>query len=167
MTKEITLFEDGLVKTSPLSAQPKLDEKFLHKIDKGWQFDVVQQRTRSAISHLAKYIPLFENAKVASKPLFGAQQIPGDDATLRAAEVSFEDEHYARCEIVKASSVISMAEAIMGKLYKSGIIHTTIDKEALFHLSSSLCHEQVDTEALRICEMRQYPASMAYLSIGL
>lgn len=166
MTKEITLFEDGLVKNSPLSAQPQLNAKFLHKIDKGWQFSTVKERTQSAIEHLAQYIPAFKNAQVASKPLFGAQQIPGDDANLRAAEVSFEGECYARCEIVKASSVISMAEAIMDDLYRLDLVKHTVDKEKLFNTAMHLLKkEDITSDAIRICQQREYPTSMAYLSV--
>ncbi|MEE8589677.1 MAG: FAD-dependent oxidoreductase, partial [Sulfurimonadaceae bacterium] len=89
MTKDITLFEEGLVKSSQHSAQPQLKTKFLDKIEKEWNPKDVKTRSQLAIKHLAHYIPSFDSAKVVSKPLYGAQQIPGLDADLRAADVSF------------------------------------------------------------------------------
>ncbi len=65
---------------------------------------------------------LFNNATVGSKPLFGAQQIPGDDPTLRVAEVSFPRERYARCEIVKVSSVLDMIDAITKQFIELGYV---------------------------------------------
>jgi len=120
MTNAITLFDEGLVKSSEQSAQPELDPKFLTKIEKRWDASEAQRRSRLAIKHVAQFIPAFDNAEVTPKPLFGAQQIPGHDASLRAADVSFEEERYARCEIVKASSVLTMADAITKQLISLG-----------------------------------------------
>lgn len=164
MTKDITLFDNGLVRSSKLSAQPKLDVKFLQKIDQGWDFSLTQSRTRSAIDHLAQFIPAFKDAKVASKPLYGAQQIPGEDADLRASEVSFEGDTYARCEIVKASSIISMAQEIEERLMQLGFINQKCQKEKLFSLSSQLTKEQVDARAIVTCNKRGYPKSLAYVN---
>jgi len=144
MTKDITLFDNGLVKTEN-SSYPKLDNEFIEKIEKGWDKDVV--RSDRAIKHLQKFIPTFE-AKAGYKPLYGAQQIPGDDADLRAAEVSF-DEDYARCEIVKASSILAMADEIAKKLsVKSKRIYIDVKKE------------DVDKLATKLAEKRGYPKVM-------
>ncbi len=40
-------------------------------------------------SEVAQYVHSFKDAEVGGKPLFGAQQIPGADPTLRAADISF------------------------------------------------------------------------------
>ena len=39
---------------------------------------------------MAGFIPSFGNATLGGPAMFGAQQIPGADATLRVADVSFE-----------------------------------------------------------------------------
>ena len=55
----------------------------------------MKERTYNAIKHVEQFIPTFTQATVGSKPLFGAQQIPGYDPTLRVAEVSFPLPEYA------------------------------------------------------------------------
>ncbi|MFT7860412.1 MAG: FAD-dependent oxidoreductase [Sulfurimonas sp.] len=164
MTKDITLFDDGLVRSCSLSAQPKLDEKFIKKIDQGWCFTVTQSRTQAAIEHLAQYIPAFKDAKVASKPLYGAQQIPGEDADLRASEVSFEGDRYARCEIVKASSILSMADAIVQKLIGLGFVDKKYYGMRDFSTASQLQKSEIDTYAQEICKKREYPTSLGFVS---
>jgi len=138
MTKNITLFENGLVKTDT-SSHPSLDKEFLDKINYGWSKDIATLRAKNSIKHFKDYFPKFaKEAEVTEVPLFGAQQIPGDNADLRATEVSFE-QNYARCEIVKVSSAIAMAKEIADKFnfkinnsYKKflDIDSNTIDKKA-------------------------------------
>jgi hypothetical protein len=155
MTKEITLYEDGLVANTLLSCQPKLGQDFIDKIENDWKEEETIKRTNSAIKHLSQYIPSFSSATVGSKPLFGAQQIPGDDPTLRVAEVSFPREHYARCEIVKVSSVLDMCEAILADLMKTGRVDK---KELVFtHIEEGM----IDLRAKEIALSRNYPASLA------
>ena len=165
MTNAITLFDDGLVKSSQKSSQPQLDKRFLHKIDKSWKFSDVQERSQRAIEHVARFIPRFERGKVAAKPLYGAQQIPGDDATLRAAEVSFEGENYARCEIVKASSVLSMAETIAAQLVKLGMLEEPAKGMRTFEALQKLTEEKISVYAEQLCKERDYPVSLAHRNI--
>lgn len=164
MTKQITLFEDGLVKSSERSAQPKLKTKFIRKIEKAWDPMVVKARSRSAIDHLSQFIPSFEHAKVASRPLFGAQQIPGEDATLRAADVSFVDGHYARCEIVKASSVLSMADAITRQLIALGYVDEKMYGKRDFPSSIKSHEEQIGKYAELLGQERGYPVALTQRS---
>ncbi|MEJ2414649.1 MAG: hypothetical protein P8Y22_05190 [Sulfurimonas sp.] len=164
MTKEITLFDDGLVRSNALSSQPKLDEKFIKNIDQGWCFTVTQSRTQAAIEYLAQYIPAFKDAKVASKPLYGAQQIPGDDADLRASEVSFEGDRYARCEIVKASSILTMADEIVKRLIKLGLVDAHYLGKRDFTTAQQLKKLSIDNYAELICKMREYPSSLAFVN---
>ncbi|MBD3790020.1 MAG: FAD-binding oxidoreductase [Campylobacterales bacterium] len=161
MTKEITLYENGLVANSSLSAQPKLDQSFLKKIDCGWEHDEIEVRTQKAIDHVARFIPSFSYATVGSKPLYGAQQIRGDDPSLRVAEVSFPKEGYARCEIVKVSSSIDMAKAIHADLQHLGIISK--DHARLLPQESvvSLNEEKIKTSAQNIAILRAYPGSLS------
>jgi L-2-hydroxyglutarate oxidase LhgO len=165
MTNAITLFDEGLVKSTGESAQPKLSNAFVEKIDKNWKFSEVAERSHSAIKHLSYYIPSFSSGKVASKPLFGAQQIPGRDASLRAADVSFENERYARCEIVKASSVLTMMDEIMQRLIKLGYVESAQYGRRDFAHNEKLSEALIDRYAEAICKERNYPLSMARRSV--
>jgi len=161
MTKEITLYEDGLVANTQMSCQPKLNQNFIKKIEESWSQEETNQRTKSAIKHISKFIPDFSHAKVASKPLFGAQQIPGDDPTLRVAEVSFAQERYARCEIVKVSSVLSMVDAIVKQLINLGYVDADVYKSRdLSHLNT-LSEKQIINNAKEIALQRDYPSSIS------
>jgi len=163
MTEDITLFRDGLVKSHLCcSAQPKLDAKYIKKIYKGWRKADVVSRAELAIEHMTQFIPSFKDAKVSLKPLFGAQQIPGDDASLRAAEVSFEGERYARCEIVKASSVLSMADSISKKLIALGYVSQEMYGVRNFENLSLFLEEEVTELAQKLCEERAYPKALAF-----
>jgi len=153
MSKKATLFEDGLVSGDPY---PLLHRRFLELIESDWSEAAYEERTKAAIDRVATFIPAFSSAKPAAKPLFGAQQIPGDNPELRAADVSFEGETYARCEIVKASSVLDMSEAIARRLYDLGVVKEFDKKRELSHLQS------IDTtHAAKIAVMRGYPKELS------
>ena len=161
MTNEITLYKDGLVASTALSCQPQLKPNFIEKIEKSWSKEEVEQRTNSAIKHLSKFIPNFKEAKVGSKPLFGAQQIPGDDPSLRVAEVSFPTEKYARCEIVKVSSVIDMIDAIVAELMKLGYVDKRYDFEPMVNEKEA----DITKIAESLCRERAYPMALAHRSV--
>jgi len=166
MTKDITLFEDGLVKSSQKSAQPKLKTKFIEKIDKEWKAAEAKNRGQLAIGHLAQYIPGFQSATVVSKPLYGAQQIPGIDDTKRTADVSFEDERYARCEIVKASSVLTMADSITKQLIHLGYVDKSVYGKREFESLKAIDESSISNYAQSLCISRNYPISLAKRSVG-
>lgn len=166
MTETITLFENGLVESSACSAQPKLKDHFIDKIDKGWPEKEVTQRSNGAIQHLGRFIPEFAKyASVSSKPLFGAQQIPGEDADLRASGVSFSGENYARCEIVKASSAPSVADEIGKQLAKLDYINSEIVGGRQYNMARSISEFAVNSYAQEISEKRNYPAALARCNI--
>jgi len=162
MTKDVTLFDNGLVKSSKTSSMPKLNDDFLNKIYYEWKWSEVEDRTNRSIEYVSNFIKNFKSAKVASKPLYGAQQIPGVEDSLRAAEVSFDGESYARCEIVKASSVLSMADDIMLKLIEKNIVdkgmykHRDYDK---YYVEKEL----IDDLSTKIAISRGYPKCMGLL----
>jgi glycine/D-amino acid oxidase-like deaminating enzyme len=160
MTKSITLFDDGLVKSSSQSAQPRLKPKFLEKIEKGWRPAETEQRSMSAIRHMSQFIPAFGTAEVASKPLYGAQQIPGLDATLRAADVSFEGKRYARCEIVKASSVLSVADAVTKRLIALGHVDDSLYGSRDFAAAQHLDEHAIGRQAALLGTARDYPVAL-------
>ena len=149
MTQDITLFEQGLVSSSANSAQPQLPAKFIEKIDKQWPAQLVNHRTLGSIGHIAQYIPSFSSATVAAKPLFGAQQIPGQDPDLRAADVSFDSKHYARAEIVKASSALEAADAILADLVCCGLIEKSALTAPYKHHYFPVSQQSSDTEVTK------------------
>ncbi|MEI6897908.1 MAG: FAD-dependent oxidoreductase [Psychromonas sp.] len=167
MTENITLFENGLVESSKKSAQPILPPHFIDKIDKGWLADEVTKRSQSAIDHIRRFIPEFaNNAIVSAKPLFGAQQIPGDNADLRAAGVSFVGNNYARCEIVKASSSLSVADEIINKLMQLGYISTDKMEMRKTRIRCTLDDAEVHHYAKIISESRDYPSALAKCNVS-
>ncbi|MEA3455117.1 MAG: FAD-dependent oxidoreductase [Campylobacterota bacterium] len=166
MTKEITLYEDGLVANTELSCQPKLGQNFIEKIEKSWPEEETSKRTASAIKHLSQFIPDFSKAKAGSKPLFGAQQIPGDDPTLRVAEVSFPAEHYARCEIVKVSSVMDMIDAIIEQLIELGYVDKSVYGKRDFSYLENLAESDIENYAEALCKERDYPVLLANRNVS-
>ena len=166
MTKEITLYEDGLVANSTVSCQPHLKQNFIEKIEKSWSKEETVERTTSAIKHLAQFIPDFTSATVGSKPLFGAQQIPGDDPTLRVAEVSFPTNRYARCEIVKVSSTLDMLDAITKELIGLGYLDSEVKGKRDIEVLQSLIDEDITSYGEILCKEREYPIMLAHRNVG-
>ena len=162
MTESITLFKDGLVKNCSKSSQPKLSQKYIDKIDKNWSASDIELRTTRAIEHIKQFIPTFKDVQVASKPLYGAQQIPGNEASLRTADVSFEKERYARCEIVKASSVLTMSDLIVKQLIKLGYLKKDIQNKREFLYNFNLDSKEITKVAVELCDNRSYPSDLAY-----
>ncbi len=165
MTKEITLYEDGLVASTPLSCQPQLPQNLVEKIEANWTWSETKQRTQKAIEHLSRFIPSFASAKTASKPLFGAQQIPGSDPTLRVAEVAFPIKRYARCEIVKVSSTIDMAHAILKDLVSLDLIESEAAEVGIEEIAIKVDEPSITKEAERLCRIREYPEALAHLCV--
>ncbi|MCG7588255.1 FAD-dependent oxidoreductase, partial [Photobacterium sp. OFAV2-7] len=106
-------------------------------------------------------------ATVGGKPLFGAQQIPGDDPSLRAADISFAGRRYARTEIVKASSALSAAEGVIQQLVDEELLPkvklTPQPLEKQFPVTSGLSQEEVITKAKALASERGYPQALAGL----
>jgi len=167
MTEEITLYKGGLVANTKTSCQPKLNEDFIKKIESSWDKEEIDKRTKRAIKHIAKYIPSFANANVASKPLFGAQQIPGKDPTLRVGEVSFPNKNYARCEIVKVSSTLSMIDTIVKEFKKLGFLDSGLQNTRdLSHLNM-LDEQSIVNNAKEIAKQKGYPTSISNRNIAI
>ncbi|WP_421715720.1 FAD-dependent oxidoreductase [Arcobacter arenosus] len=163
MTEEITLFKNGLAKSCENSSQPKLEKKFVRKITQGWEKSDIENRTKSAINYIKQFIPSFKNVEVASKPLYGAQQIPGDEVSLRTADVCFESERYARCEIVKASSVLTMSDMIIKSLIELSILPSDVYKNRTQIFDKFQDREKLDSLSKEIAKQRDYPEELAML----
>lgn len=165
MTEGITLFEDGLVTSDSSSSQPQLPKRLLKKINSGWSSEMINQRTTSAIQHMSQFIPSYFSSTVAGKPLFGAQQIPGSDPSLRAADVSFEGERYARIEVVKASSALEASRKIATFWFEPSASDTGDHSIDLRHpVTCSLSQAEIEERALQLASERNYPQSLAKIS---
>ncbi len=162
MTKDVTLFNKGLVKNPKDSSYPKLNSNFLDKVYNSWRWSEVEDRTKRSINYISDFINSFKSARVGAKPLYGIQQIPGDDESLRAAEVSFDGNSYARCEIVKASSVLAMAKSILNKIKQNEKIEFG-DIEDIDIEKFKIDRESVDKMAVKFSKERGYPLEMGYL----
>ncbi len=155
MTENITLFKDGLSKSTETSAQPQVKPEHLQKVDLGWEREEVIERTQNAINHITALVPSFSSASVGGKPLFGIQQIPGLDASCRTADTSFEDENYARVETIKLSSTLLAADKVVDKL-KNGKFTPGKPIELV-----ELNYIEVESEARKIAISRGYPEDLA------
>jgi glycine/D-amino acid oxidase-like deaminating enzyme len=164
MAEGITLFSDGLVESTEQSSQPELPGYLQSKISTGWSAEATQHRSQRAIDHLSQFIPSYQSATVSSKPLFGAQQIPGRDSTLRAADVSFSDDNYARIEIVKGSSALEAARKIVTHwaLVDSSFVNDDERSiEALHPVSMSISEVAIEERAIELAKQREYPIELA------
>ncbi|SHE69361.1 FAD-dependent oxidoreductase [Vibrio gazogenes] len=160
MTKAITLFDDGLTRSSTHSSQPVLPDVLQMKLTDGWPDAVVEARTRHAIAHIGKFIPDYCRAYPDGKPLFGAQQIPGEDETLRAADVSFSGHNYARIEIVKGSSALEAARKLMSH-WQLGHDSTSASIEQQHPISLSFDADRIEQFAIDLAQTRGYPIELA------
>ncbi|MBN3492302.1 FAD-dependent oxidoreductase [Vibrio neptunius] len=159
MTKDITLFDDGLVASGEQSSQPTLPLRLKRKIQQGWDESVVLERTRRAIEHMANFVPGYKNAYEFGTPLFGAQQIPGSDETLRAADVTFEGRHYARIEVVKGSSALEAAIKLVDEWSLFDYEGESI--ESLHPVSMALDPKVIESKAEELATLRDYPPELA------
>lgn len=158
MTKDITLFDKGLIKENDHKDSPGFDKKISKRLNSGWESDDIKSRTEKAIDFVTRFLPTFKDAVVGGPPLFGAQQIPGGDTKLRVSEVSFPEKFYARSEIIKASSALTVANRILMDLQ----VEVTESENSLVSSVSTL---DIDREAKEIANRRGYPEDMATLLI--
>ena len=159
MTKDITLFEDGLVSSCKNSSQPELPTRLKRKIEAGWDEQVIIERSRKAIDHMSRFVPSYQSANEFGTPLFGAQQIPGRDDSLRAADVTFEGKHYARVEVVKGSSALEAAIKLIEHWNLFDYQGQTI--ESLHPVTMALTPQQVEEKAIELAQERGYPIQLA------
>lgn len=161
MTPEVTLFKDGIVSSKSGSAQPQLPTKYLTKINSQWDPQIINNRTIKAIGKVAGFIPNFGDASVGGPPMFGAQQIPGVDPTLRVADVSFQQNKYARCEIVKASSALPAAHTIINNLIEQGLLPSNTAFNSVVSISNHLTELEISERAENLALERNFPQALA------
>jgi hypothetical protein len=161
MTDNITLFREGLVETCDKSAQPQLPKVLADMAEHKWPDGVAEERTLKAIEHISGLLPTFASAKPGGNPLYGAQQIPGTDPSLRVADVSFERDRYARIEIVKFSSALAVADKIFHELQEAGLVPAeSYHFEPESALLTSLCRHEIERRAVEIAVERGYPKEL-------
>ncbi len=160
MTEEITLFKDGLVSSAAGSSQPNLPDYLQRKLTSGWSQPALVERTLKSIQHMSQFIPEFSYAEVGGSPLFGAQQIPGSDASLRAADVTFEADNYARIEVVKGSSALEAARRIVSH-WQLAKVDPSRSIEQLHPTCVHWTEQQVELTAIQLAEQRGYPIALA------
>ena len=173
MSKFITLFDDGLVASSKDSAQPKLPPQYVHYIEDGWDKAPLQARSQQAIDYVAEFVPTFHSARTVGNALYGGQQIPGEDDTLRVADVSlYSNIRYARAENVKASSTLIAADQIVDELAALGLIDRDAKENSnrYSHNWSYLAHNDsvtIDGIARELAKERGFPVAMAGVNRGI
>ncbi|KII75979.1 FAD-dependent oxidoreductase [Vibrio renipiscarius] len=169
MTKDITLFDGGLVASNSLTSQPQLPSRLVDKIAQGWCESVRVARSNRAIEHMSRFVPDYASAIEFGTPLYGAQQIPGSDDTLRAADVSFSEKNYARIEVVKGSSALEAAKKIVSQWQ---LVQSVAEEagtaaganrsiEAIHPISCALSEQQVVEKAQQLAVERGYPIELA------
>ncbi|MCT7656768.1 hypothetical protein MBH78_23455 [Oceanimonas sp. NS1] len=156
MTDSITLFKNGLVASPEHSAQPRLPDAYRHQLDNGWSLNDTEARTRRAIAHLARLLPV-ARATPAGKPLFGAQQIPGSDPKLRAADVSFEGHPLRPGGNCKGQLALTAADRIVAKLTELGWLTSQGPLSPDLALSQRQSAAEVESIAIRLAEARGCP----------
>ena len=167
MSKFITLFDDGLVASNKDSAQPELPPQYVHYIEDGWDKAPLQARSQQAIDYVADFIPTFHSARTIGNALYGGQQIPGEDDTLRVADVSlYSNIRYARAENVKASSTLIAADQIVDELSELGLIDkdTQANRQRYTHEWAYLAHNDstsIHEVARDLAKQRSFPVAMA------
>lgn len=169
MSNFITLFEDGLVASNQESAQPKLPPQYVHYIEDGWDKAPLQARSQQSIEYVAEFVPTFNSARTVGNALYGGQQIPGQDDTLRVADVSlYSNIRYARAENVKASSTLIAADQIVAELVTLGLIDddtvAAANHSRYAHEWAYLVHNDsstIDQVAQTLADERGFPIQMA------
>lgn len=164
MTKDITLFENGLIPSKENETQPEFNVTINQKLNIGWEKEEVNNRTENAIEFVSKFVPSFKTATVGGPPLYGAQQIPGNDPELRVGEVGFPTKLYARSEIIKASSALVVANQIIDNIQENNII-PSVHKKTKNQLLNNVSKEQIDNLAATLALQRGYPEALSRLVI--
>ena len=165
MTNDITLFKNGLVKSKENENQPKFNSDINQKLYRGWEENEIKTRTEKAIKFVARFVPTFKYATVGGPPLYGAQQIHGDDPNLRVGEVSFPCKSYARSEIIKASSALTVANQIIDKVQEEEIIPSIHKRLKQNLLLDSITKNEIDKLASELAVQRGYPEALSRLVI--
>jgi len=165
MTEDITLFKNGLVQSKADTVQPEFNDGITQKLKRHWDTEEVKIRTENAIEFVGKFIPSFTSATVGGPPMYGAQQISGDDPSLRVGEVRFPSKSYARSEIIKASSALTVANQIIENIEKEGHIPKIQNYTNTNVLLDCISKHDINVLSKQLAEERGYPGALSKLVI--
>jgi len=118
-------------------------------------------------------VPTFHSARTVGNALYGGQQIPGQDDTLRVADVSlYSNIRYARAENVKASSTLIAADQIVDELTELGLIDNDMaeNSQRYAHEWAYLAQNDsvaIDKVARHLAQERGFPLAMAGVNHGI
>ena len=165
MTEGITLFKNGLIQSKSNESQPEFEAAINEKLNSGWEPGDIQTRTESAIDYVTKFVPSFKSATVGGPPFYGAQQIHGDDPSLRVGEVSFPSASYARSEIIKASSALTVANQIINNIQEAHNMPSVLEEINQNVVLDSISKNEIDKLASALAIQRGYPEALSRLVI--
>jgi len=165
MTKDITLFEKGLIESTGYDRPHEFDAAIKRKLNSHWEEDEINSRTENAIKFISHFVHSFQSATVGGIPLYGAQQIPGEDPNLRVGEASFPSPFYARSQIVKAPSALTVANQIINKIKEEEELTSKANIAAGNTLLDSISKQDIDKMASKLAVERGYPEAMSHLLI--
>ena len=165
MTQDITLFENGVIHSKNKESEEEFDEDIKQKIDRAWTEEEINTRTKNAIAFAARYVPAFKSANVGALPMHGAQQLHGNDLSLRVGELSFPSKFYARSEIIKASSALTVASKIVATIEDEKIITQIHTKTKHNCLLDEISKNDIDERARELAIKRGYPGALSQLVI--
>ncbi|NLU39807.1 MAG: FAD-dependent oxidoreductase [Bacteroidales bacterium] len=165
MTQDITLFENGVIHSKNKESAEEFDEDIKQKIDRAWPEEEINTRTKNAIAFAARYVPTFKSANVGALPMHGAQQLHGNDLSLRVGELSFPGKFYARSEIIKASSALTVARKIVANLENEKIIAQIRTKTKHNSLLEEISKNDIEERARELAIKRGYPGTLSQLVI--
>ena len=83
-----------------------------------------------------------------------------------SAAVSFPTERYARCEIVKVSSVVDMIDTIIEQFIKLGYIDKSVYGKRDFNYLENLAEIDIRDYAEGLCKEREYPVLLANRNVS-
>ena len=165
MTQNITLFENGVIHSKTKESEEEFDEDIKQKINRAWPEEEINTRTKNAIAFAARYVPTFKSANVGALPMHGAQQLHGNDLSLRVGELSFPGKFYARSEIIKASSALTVARKIVANLENEKIIAQIRTKTKHNSLLEEISKNDIEERARELAIKRGYPGTLSQLVI--
>ncbi len=164
MTPEITLFKDGLTYSTADSSQPVIKADYLTRISDGWDMDKLERRTQRAIDFTSRFVPDVVEASIYPQALYGAQQVPDDDISLRVGSVYLAiDKRYATVQNIKASSVLDIADKIADALSKLKLVPFSERPNTW----ASLDRQAVWAQAGRIALARKFDPLLAQIDYPL
>ena len=111
-------------------------------------------------------MPDFGSAEPGGPAMFGAKQVVGDNLNLRVAEVSFPSKAYARSEIIKASSALTVANRIIDQLESEGIVAQNSPDQDSNYLLASMSVNNIDAMAKQLTVERGYHEDLSNLVIA-